>query len=445
MVEAAHPLTSPYGAYNRRDVPREDDQLTHVGPGTLCGEWLRRFWQPVALSAELRDLPKAIRIMGEELVIFRDRGGRVGLLDRHCSHRGTSLEFGLVSERGIRCCYHGWLYDVDGRILEIPGEPAESTYKDRFYHGAYPALEYEGLVFAYMGPPDRRPEFPIFDTYGIPGYRLVPSGQVNFLPCNWLQIKENSMDPIHTAFLHTIVSGVQFTPAYADIGVLDWQETPTGMVYIHTRRVDDRVWVHMNDYIPPNIHQFPPTWQDAREETIFLPPMATNWSVPIDDTLTMNLGFRHVKEGEPERYRPFGQTDDRPYEERQRQPGDYDAQVSQRPIALHALEHLVSHDRGIVMLRTMVRQGIRAVERGEDPTGVVRTPGGVLPTYSNDTILRIPPASTPGKDRELLQETGRRVAAEYLRNPSGPSREGPQQAIMGLARELAEAWSSRER
>ena len=138
-----------------------------MGPGTPAGEWFRRFWHPVFVADELGDLPKAIRILGKDLVIFHDRSGRVGLLELHCSHRGTSLEFGQIEEHGIRCCYHAWLYDVDGAILETPGEPADSTPKDRLCHGAYPTLEYNGLVFAYMGPPDKRPEFPSLDTHGM--------------------------------------------------------------------------------------------------------------------------------------------------------------------------------------------------------------------------------------------------------------------------------------
>ena len=131
-------LTAPYSGYLHSDVPPDDEEITRSGPGTPGGEWLRRFWQPVALSEELKDLPKAIRILNEDLVVFRDRSGRVGLLELHCSHRGTSLEFGQIEERGIRCCYHAWCYDVDGRILDTPGEPAESTLKDRLHHGAYP-------------------------------------------------------------------------------------------------------------------------------------------------------------------------------------------------------------------------------------------------------------------------------------------------------------------
>jgi phenylpropionate dioxygenase-like ring-hydroxylating dioxygenase large terminal subunit len=187
-------LNVPYGAYLSREVPAPDEELTRVGPGTPCGEYLRRFWQPVAFARELGAVPLAIRIMGEELVVFRDLRQRVGLLQRHCTHRGTSLEFGLISERGIRCCYHGWVFDVDGRILETPGEPPSSTLRDRLCQGAYPTHELAGLVFAYMGPPDRRPAFPLYDTFELPGFTLEPAGKF-MLPCNWLQIKDNSMDP----------------------------------------------------------------------------------------------------------------------------------------------------------------------------------------------------------------------------------------------------------
>ncbi len=426
-------LKAPYSAYYYREVPEDDTELTRVGPGTPGGEYLRRFWQPVAFSDELGDLPRAIRILGEDLVIFRDRSGRVGLLQRHCSHRGTSLEYGLVSERGIRCCYHGWLFDVDGRILEMPGEPPGSTFKDRLYHGAYPTLEYQGLIFAYMGPPDKQPAFPIYDMYVLPGFRAVP-GPRYLLPCNWLQVKDNCMDPVHTAFLHTIVSGCQFTEAFGDVGVLDWQYTPVGMIYIHTRRVGEMVWVHISDFIPPNIHQFPPTWEDAREEKVFQRPQATNWAVPIDDTHTMNIRFTYVSDDEPRRLNPtrFGQEGGRPYEEQQRRPGDYEAQTSQRPIAVHALEHLGATDRGVIMLRRLVREGIRAVQRGEDPPGLVRGPHAPIPTYSQDTVLRIPPAPTPEADRALLRAEGRKVAAGYyLRHPPPGVRIGPVLASAG--------------
>src|SRR5437868_8882184 len=210
MAERAPFLSTAFGAYHHRERPADDQELTRVGPGTPCGEYLRRFWQPVVLSQELGDLPRRLRIMGEDLVAFRDHSGAAGLLELHCPHRGTSLEFGLVGEKGIRCCYHGWLFDIDGAILETPGEPADSTLKDKLCHGAYPTHEAHGLVFAYLGPPDEKPPFPIYDRLIRPGYGVTP-GRKWSDPCNCLQIMENTMDPAHTAFLHTIVSGAVFT------------------------------------------------------------------------------------------------------------------------------------------------------------------------------------------------------------------------------------------
>src|ERR671922_3120842 len=244
MAERVAFLNTAYRAYDHRERPEEDAELTHVGPGTPCGEYLRRFWQPVITSEELQDLPRRLRIMGEDLVAFRDQSGAVGLLELHCPHRGTSLEFGLVSEKGIRCCYHGWHFDVDGTILETPGEPPDSTLKDRLCHGAYPTHEYNGIVFAYMGPPDQQPPFPMYDSFSRPGYRLIP-GQKYYYPCNWLQILENAMDPVHTAFLHTIVSGSQFTDQFGEVPELDFVETPVGMIYIATRRVDENICARM--------------------------------------------------------------------------------------------------------------------------------------------------------------------------------------------------------
>ena len=409
-------LTSRYGAYDHREVPPEDAELTHVGPGTPCGEYFRRFWQPAAFSHEVADLPIAIRILGEDLVLFRDRGGRAGVLERQCPHRGTSLEFGLPSERGIRCCYHGWLFDVDGTILETPGEPPDSSLKNRLCHGAYPALEYRGLVFTYMGPPERRPPFPRLDTFELPGYRVVP-GLRQVMPCNWLQIKDNSLDAVHTAFLHTRVSGQQFTAAYGVVPLLEWRETPIGAMYIGTRRVGEHVWVRICEFILPNVHQFPPNTQDAQREKRHVPPYGTHWAVPVDDTHTLNLDVRHVPDGmsreEEQRLlamADFGQTADRPYEERQRMPGDYDAQVAQRPIAIHALEHLASTDRGVTMMRKLLRQAVAAVGRGEDPLGAGPGTPDVVRTYSQDTVLRVARAASETGERNLLLKIGHDVA-----------------------------------
>ncbi len=404
-------VNTAYSAYHHRERPNEDEELAHVGPGTPCGEYMRRFWQPIITADELQDLPRCLRITGEDLVVFRDKSGAVGLLELHCPHRGTSLEFGLVGEKGIRCCYHGWLFDVDGKILETPGEPPDSTLKDRLYHGAYPVHEYCGMVFTYMGPPDKKPEFPIFDTFDLPGYQLAARPGYIW-PCNWLQVKENSMDPAHLAFLHTLPGSVGFTDDLGALGVWDFMETPSGMVYIDTRRQGHRVWVRVADFIPPNIHQFPPNADPMVQRTSMNRPTATRWAVPIDDAHTMQIGFNRAPEGrEPRRDAGFGQDGSRPYEERQRVPGDYDAQVSiHGGTARHGLEHLASTDRGVTMLRNMIRRGIRAVQNGTDPTHPSCQGTKVIATYSQDQVVSgIPPAPTPEEDRELLREIGRKV------------------------------------
>lgn len=424
MATRAPFLTTRFGGYFHRDIPAEDTELTHVGPGTPCGEYFRRYWQPICFADELRDLPLGVKILGEELVVFRDLSGAVGLLELHCPHRGTSLEFGLVGAKGIRCCYHGWLFDVDGTILETPGEPADSTLKDRLFHGSYPTHEDNGIVFAYMGPPDQQPPFPVYDSFTRPGYHLMP-GRKYFYPCNWLQILENAMDPVHTAFLHTIVSGAVFTDQFGVVPELEFIETPIGIIYIATRRVGDNIWARMVEVVLPNLQQVAPIWEDGQQEHPFSGPMMSRWIVPMDDTNTMFVEFRHVSETEgvtPASWADRnimlpGQLAADSYEASQRHPGDYEAQVSQRPIAIHGLEHLGATDRGITMFRQQIRRGIRAVQAGRDPAGLCREAGAVIPTYCNDTIVRVPPAATPEADRQLMRQTGRRLAEAYLKHP----------------------------
>ncbi len=418
-------LTTRYGGYYHSAVPPEDEELTHVGPTTPCGEYLRRFWQPVIFSDDIKELPQRVRLLGEDLVVFRDLSGTVGLLALHCPHRGTSLEFGLVSEHGIRCCYHGWLFDIDGAILETPGEPADSTLKDRLCHGAYPTHEYNGTIFAYLGPPDSQPPFPIYDSFERPGYRLIP-GRIYYYPCNWLQILENAMDPVHTAFLHTIVSGSQFTDQFGVVPELDYTETPSGIIYMASRRVQDNIWVRMVEIVLPNIQQVAPIWENGTHPHPFSGPMMTRWIVPVDNTTTMFLEFRHVSETDgdtPDWWAdrnimlPAQLPDSEVYEDRQRQPGDYDAQVGQRPIAVHALEHLGATDRGIIMFRRQVRQGIKTSQYGHDPQGIYREAGQIIPTYCNDTVLPAPAEIGTETEQQLLRRTGQELAQQYLTAP----------------------------
>lgn len=417
MSDRAPFLNKTYSAYHHRGLPPEDEELTRVGPGTPCGEYLRRFWQPVILVSELGELPRRIRILGEDLVAFRDKSGRIGVIEPYCPHRGTSLEFGLIEEAGIRCCYHGWLFGCDGTILETPGEPADSTLKDRLFHGAYPVHEHNGLVFAYMGPPDRQPPFPIFDTYDLPGYRMIARAPTLW-ECNWLQVKENSMDPAHLQFLHTLPGSEGFTDDFKQRPEWDWMETPVGMVYIDTRRHEDRVWVRVADFILPNIHQFPFNADPMAMRNSLGRAQATTWAVPLDDTHTMQIGYYRAPEGrEPRRGTGFGQDASRPYEERQRVPGDYDAQVSiHGGVARHGFEHLASTDRGIIMMRNMIRRGIRAVRNGETLDYPILRNGAALATYSHDQMVPgHPPAPTDAEDRKLIREVARNVMVDAIK------------------------------
>src|SRR3954469_8276121 len=189
-----------YSGYRTEINGSPDVEIVQTGRGTPGGEYLRRFWHPVAYESEIdgsNRAPLRVRIMGEDLVVFRDRSGAVGVLHLHCSHRGTSLEFGRVEAHGIRCCYHGRVFDVDGTILEMPGEPAAERLRLEANQGAYPTHVFGGIVFVYMGPPERVPAFPLLARFQVPGVTHVP-GERLVLDCNWLQVKENAVDPHHT-------------------------------------------------------------------------------------------------------------------------------------------------------------------------------------------------------------------------------------------------------
>lgn len=257
-------------------------------------------------------------------------------------------------------------------------------------------------------------------------------GQKYFYPCNWLQIMENAMDPAHTAFLHTIVSGSQFTEEFGVLPELEFVETPVGMIYIATRRVGDNVWARMVEAVLPNLQQVGPIWEDGRREHEFCGPMMSRWIVPVDDANTMFLEFRQVSETEgvtpawwgDRTIMAPGQLAAESYEAGQRQPGDYEAQVSQRPIAIHGLEHIGTTDRGVMMFRNQTRRGIRAVQAGRDSAGLCRDAGVVIPTYCNDTVVRMPPNVDPAMDSQHMRETGQRLAEGYSKRPAAIGNQG---------------------
>ena len=178
----------------------ENERLTKVGPGTPCGDLYRRYWLPVSPAESLDHNPVVpVRILGESLVLFRDRRGRLGLIDERCPHRQTSLALGIPEQNGLRCCYHGWLFDAGGRCLEMPLEPADSPFKSKVSIRAYPVQAMGGLIWAYLGPAPA-PVLPTWDIYVRPGALRQMIG--HHIPTNWLQVVENQADPGHLPYGH---------------------------------------------------------------------------------------------------------------------------------------------------------------------------------------------------------------------------------------------------
>ena len=389
-----------YRGHGVRSMAEPDPELVRVGPGTPCGEYLRRFWHPVATSSEIAELPVAIRILGEDLVVFRDGEGRIGLVHRHCPHRRASLEYGTCRQRGIRCCYHGWRFDVDGALLEAPGQPpeAQARLKERVRLGAYPAFEHRGLVFAYLGPPDEVPAFPVYDTLELPDMERVPYRAP--FRCNWLQVLDAILDPIHTSFLHSSISREQFSPGFGEIGRIDFFERSAWLMGTNTRRVGGNVWFRVNELVLPNFTQAGAAFAaDGTEQRYYGRTAFVRWVVPIDDENTTALAWACFGErGDPPAWNTpegpelieQGEVFDRPYEQRQRFPGDAEAVEGMGRITVHDEEHLAPSDKGVAVMRRRLREQIRAVAAGKQPLRVTDLAPNPVPTYGGDSVLALP-------------------------------------------------------
>ncbi len=382
-------------AYGRREIPSETYELTHVEAGSPMGELLRRFWQPVCTSDELGDLPKRIRILCEDLVLFRTAAGDVGCLESHCSHRGSSLEYGRVEKDGLRCCYHGWLYAPDGRVIEMPCEAEGFCERRAIEHPAYPVLEFGGLVFAYMGPPESVPLFPMYDVLDtryrddvtLRGMRIWEEYAIGFVrDCNWLQHFENLIDPYHVIMLHQAISGAQFESAMM-LGSTEiaFEETPLGVRYRMTKELPNgNRLLRFAEAVLPNIALIPNIREDGTEPKREARCSDVTWVLPIDNehVTALSIVACPLVDGAPRSgWRPDtdtisdrrpGSMTERSYEDKQRRPDDREAQESQRPIAVHKLEHLVGSDTGVARLRKLLRQQLAAVAEGRDPQNIVR-------------------------------------------------------------------------
>jgi phenylpropionate dioxygenase-like ring-hydroxylating dioxygenase large terminal subunit len=364
-----------------------DAELTEVGRGTPCGEFMRRYWEPVAVSTSVTTTPQNVRILGEDLILFRDGSGRPGLLTPRCAHRGTSLFYGKVNENGIRCCYHGWQFDVEGRCLDQPCEPDNgAAHRHRIRQPWYPVEEHYGLVFAYLGPLAKKPAFPRWDALeGLApdetifatdsSFSVGGDDSVKIQPWNWLQDWENSTDPWHVYILHTAFSGSQFAPEMVVRPQVQWEYTDLGLRYVAYRKLDDgRELDRISPMLFPNIISTPDVQLAPG------PTTTMGWVVPVDDT--HHRRFHSMKVPKDLKGRPrqmYTETRPKPWiemteEERQAWPSDWEAQMSQGSITLHSAEHLATSDKGIAMLRRLLRQQIRLVKDGGDPIGVTFDP-----------------------------------------------------------------------
>ncbi|MFD7870243.1 Rieske 2Fe-2S domain-containing protein [Microbacterium sp. NPDC059771] len=353
------------------------NELAQVGPGTPYGEVLRRYWHPVAKVEDATTRPLSLRVLGEELVLFRTRKGKAGLLHPRCIHRGASLFYGGVEDEGIRCCYHGWVFDTEGHCLEQPCEPDLGLHRDRVRQPWYPVEEQYGLIWAYMGPPDKKPVLPRYDTLEelaadeqlIVNDQGVGGGGPAQLDFNWLQHWENVMDPFHVPILHARFSGNQFTPEMALIPEVEYEYTPLGVRSIQMRDLGDgRQLRRVTEVIFPNLR------------VVASPKLASGqtnmigWVVPMDDT-NFRI-FTVARDSDPDFLTKLRSTHEgKPWKEltdleHQRLPGDYEAQKSQGAISLHSEDHLTTTDQGIAMIRRMMAKQHRAVAGGGDPVGV---------------------------------------------------------------------------
>lgn len=383
---------SAYG----RPAPHSNRLLTEVGPGTPCGELMRRYWQPIATSARVQDVPRKVRVLGEDLVLFRDRKGRAGLLYPRCMHRGTSLYYGRIEAEGIRCCYHGWLFDVEGRCLDQPCEPDGGRHRDNARQPWYPVEERYGLVFAYLGPPEKKPVLPRYDTLetlgpdetlwsDVSGFFATGDRSLSVVPYSWLQMNDNVMDPFHVHVLHSTFSGIQFHQKFALMPKVDFFAIDHGVCYSAVRQLDDGQEVdRISSWLMPNIMSVP--------DIQFRPGASSNvaWIVPVDDSSYVTASVMKLPKGaEGPGMRINGKLWGEMSEaERQRFPGDFEAQSGQGRISLHSEEHLVTSDRGIMMQRRMLEKQIEVVAAGGDPLGVNFDPAKAVHAVRSGNFFR---------------------------------------------------------
>ena len=381
----------------------ENARLSHVGPGTPMGNLIRHYWQPIATVPDIeREEVMPVRILGEDLVLFKTMSGDLGLIQQRCAHRSASLAYGVPTEEGIRCPYHGWLYNAEGRCLDQPFDDydnPDSTFKDKIRIDAYPVKTLGGLVWAYLGP-QPAPLLPRWDV--VAREDLNRSIRITHLPCNWLQCMENSLDPVHFEWLHA--------------NVMNYAARRMGMEPVmhparHRRIGFDRFeyGIYKRRLLEGDDPDTSPDWRTGHP-ILFPNTLDIGGSlqirVPIDDTNTLHIVYWTTERepGEPERVEVF----DEPYKHEDGRlitesivGTDMLAWVTQGPVTPRHLEHLGVSDRGVIMYRQALSDAIDAVERGEDPPGLVRNPEDNFP-YIDIKCEETPRAAfrRPGQQQE---------------------------------------------
>ncbi|HEY3116040.1 MAG TPA: Rieske 2Fe-2S domain-containing protein [Chloroflexota bacterium] len=375
-----------------------NDRLTLVGPGTPMGSLLRRYWQVVAATADLDKEPvQPVRLLGEDLTLFKDLKGNIGLIAERCAHRAVSLAYGIPQENGLRCCYHGWTYNPKGQVIDMPFEPACLPLQVK----AYPVEQLGGLIWAYMGPTP---------TPLLPRHELLVreptdrSIEVTPLPCSWLNCMDNSLDPIHYEHLHgaygNYVMRKQGKPEPMNPArhlKIDFDMFEYG---VYKRRLMEGAAEDCDDWTRGHPILFPNTLLVGDERTV-----RYQIRVPVDDTHTMHYNYNTwpQKDGKA-RWEGIPVSHTSLYEDDGRIIAnsvfkqDALAWVAQGGISDRTQEHLVTSDKGVILYHNLLLEQIEKVERGEEPMGIVRDPA------KNDPMIR---SAFEAKAKEVFWPGGR--------------------------------------
>jgi 5,5'-dehydrodivanillate O-demethylase len=357
-----------------------NERLTRVGPDTAMGNLLRRYWQVVGTAVELEREPvQKVRLLGENLTLYRSESGEYGLIGERCPHRCLSMEYGIPERNGLRCAYHGWLFDAKGRCLEQPFEDRtrpDNSNKDKVSIKAYPVRELGGLIFAYLGP-EPVPLVPRWDVLVREDVDIVV--EIHRLPCNWLQCMENAADPLHFEFLHAAFGNYQLKklgrpPAMKagrhvkiEFDRFDYGIMKRRLLEGESPDVDD--WTTGHPLLFPNILAV----GSAHAPTL-------QFRVPVDDAHTIQFAYRSSVRKPGASPRPILVKHTNLFNEDGKivadnvPAQDMTGWVGQGPISDRTQEHLASSDRGVVMYRRMLVEQMERVERGEEPMAVIRDP-----------------------------------------------------------------------